>query len=67
MTGGLTPKGKTSRSRTRHRRSKNMKLTLPEYASCSRCKEKKPGHMACPHCGYYNGREYPEAVVIKSR
>ncbi|MDN5859883.1 MAG: 50S ribosomal protein L32 [Pseudonocardia sp.] len=55
-----------SRSRTRHRRSKNMKLTLPDYATCSRCKEMKPSHIACPYCGHYNGREYPEAIVFKS-
>lgn len=65
MSGGLVPKHKKSRARTRHRRSKNLRLTPPAMANCARCKQPVVPHHACPSCGYYKGREYPEAITIK--
>ncbi|HLL66048.1 MAG TPA: 50S ribosomal protein L32 [Micromonosporaceae bacterium] len=62
MTGGLTPKGKTSRSRTRSRKAQWFKIEAPKSSACERCKSPRLSHTACPTCGFYNGREYPQAV-----
>jgi len=62
MPGGLTPKGKMSRSRTRSRRAQ-WKTAAPTLTKCPRCKEAQLPHTACPSCGWYAGREYPEAVT----
>jgi large subunit ribosomal protein L32 len=62
VAGGQTPKGKTSRSRTRSRRSANTRAVSPTITQCTRCGESTLPHTACPHCGWYRGREYPEAV-----
>jgi large subunit ribosomal protein L32 len=61
MSGGQTPKRKTSRSRTRSRRAqwKTSALTL---TTCPRCKNPRLPHTVCPTCGTYKGREYPEAI-----
>jgi large subunit ribosomal protein L32 len=64
LSGGLVPKHKTSRARTRHRRSKNIKLTPPALAACPRCKQPTLQHHACATCGFYRGREYPEAITL---
>ncbi len=50
------PKRKTSRSNTRHRRSQ-WKASLPSLAPCSRCRQPKLTHVACPTCGYYHDRQ----------
>jgi len=49
------PKRKMSRSNTRSRRSQ-WKTTAAPLVSCSRCREPKLAHLACPTCGTYNGR-----------
>jgi large subunit ribosomal protein L32 len=61
MTGGLTPKWKKSRSRTRSRRAQ-WKAKAPTLAACPRCREPHLPHTACPNCGWYKGREYVEAT-----
>jgi large subunit ribosomal protein L32 len=48
-----------SRSNTRSRRSQ-WKAALPTFATCSRCKNAKLPHVACPTCGYYNDRRVVE-------
>lgn len=55
------PKRKMSRSNTRARRSQ-WKTTAANLSTCSRCQADKLSHVACPTCGYYNGRHYPEAM-----
>jgi large subunit ribosomal protein L32 len=52
------PKRKTSRSNTRSRRSM-WKATAPTLSPCPNpaCRELKPPHQACTHCGQYAGRQ----------
>jgi len=49
------PKRKTSRSNTRSRRSQ-WKATAAPLVACSRCREPRLPHQACPNCGTYNDR-----------
>jgi large subunit ribosomal protein L32 len=55
-TAVAVPKRKMSRSNTRSRRA-NWKTTAAPLAPCSRCREPKLAHVACPTCGTYNGRD----------
>ena len=50
------PKRRHSRTRGRKRRT-HYKLTPPSLGECPQCREQKPPHHVCPHCGYYKGRE----------
>jgi large subunit ribosomal protein L32 len=50
------PKRKLSRSNTRHRRA-NWKALRATTAPCSRCRQPKLPHVACPTCGTYDGRQ----------
>lgn len=54
------PKYKTSKSRSRRRRSINMKLAAPNLIECSTCGNKVLPHRVCPKCGYYKGRQVLE-------
>jgi large subunit ribosomal protein L32 len=45
-----------SRSNTHARRSQ-WKAVAPPVSTCSRCKQAKLPHVACPTCGTYNGRQ----------
>ncbi|MDQ1629883.1 MAG: large subunit ribosomal protein [Actinomycetota bacterium] len=49
------PKRKMSRSNTRSRRAQ-WKTTAAPLVACSRCREPKMAHQACPSCGTYNDR-----------
>jgi large subunit ribosomal protein L32 len=60
MSGGLSPKKKMSRSRTRSRRAANSKLLAPTYARCPHCSQPKQPHLVCGNCGWYQGREAVE-------
>ncbi|MGB6162752.1 MAG: 50S ribosomal protein L32 [Pseudonocardiaceae bacterium] len=52
------PKRRMSRSNTHSRRAQ-WKTTAPALAACSNraCRQPKPSHMVCPHCGKYDGRQ----------
>jgi len=52
------PKRRMSRSNTRSRRAQ-WKTSAPNLVPCSNraCRQPKPPHLACPHCGTYNGRQ----------
>jgi large subunit ribosomal protein L32 len=52
------PKRRMSRSNTHSRRSQ-WKATAPTLAACSNraCRQPKPPHTVCPHCGKYDGRQ----------
>lgn len=50
------PKRRHSKAR-RNRRRAHDHLTSPSLAECPHCHEMKLPHQACPHCGYYRGRE----------
>lgn len=54
------PKRRHSRRRGRCRRTHD-KIKVVSLSLCPQCKQPKPGHKVCPHCGYYNGRQ----VVVK--
>ncbi len=53
------PKSRHSKQRTRTRRA-NWKLVAPNLTPCPNCSEFKLSHIACPACGYYNGRKVVE-------
>jgi large subunit ribosomal protein L32 len=48
-----------SRSNTRSRRAQ-WKAAPVAISTCSRCKQAKLPHAACPTCGYYNDRRVIE-------
>ncbi|MFH0871171.1 MAG: 50S ribosomal protein L32 [bacterium] len=55
------PKRRHSNSRSGKRRAHDA-LTIPNASACPQCHEPKLPHRACPHCGYYRGRQ-----VVKSK
>jgi large subunit ribosomal protein L32 len=50
------PKRRHSKARRDRRRAHDF-LDMQALAECPHCHEKKLPHQACPHCGYYRGRE----------
>lgn len=50
------PKSKTSKSKSKMRRGAN-RWSAPSLQSCPECGQAVPGHIACPHCGFYRGRQ----------
>lgn len=53
------PKRRHSHSRTHMRRAHDF-LTSPALSVCPNCREMKQPHRACPHCGFYKGRQVVE-------
>jgi large subunit ribosomal protein L32 len=50
------PKRKSSKMRSRIRRAAN-RWHAPQLGTCSQCGTRVLGHIACPSCGYYRGRQ----------
>jgi large subunit ribosomal protein L32 len=50
------PKRRHSKRRTSTRRAHDH-LAPPAFTECPNCHEMKQPHNACPHCGFYKGRE----------
>jgi large subunit ribosomal protein L32 len=50
------PKKRTSKARRDSRRAHDA-LSAPNLVACTQCKELKPAHVVCPHCGSYAGRQ----------
>ena len=50
------PKRRHSKTRGRTRRT-HYTLQAPSRSVCPQCREAKPPHRVCPHCGFYKGRE----------
>lgn len=50
------PKKRTAKATRNMRRSHHAKGLL-HLRACQRCKQPVPGHMACPNCGTYQGRD----------
>lgn len=48
---------KTSKSKTRMRKSANMKLKKVNAVECPQCHSKRLPHRVCKNCGYYNGKD----------
>ena len=55
------PKRRHSKARRNRRRAHDY-LVLRALSECPHCHEMKLPHRACPHCGYYQGRE---VVLVK--
>jgi len=55
------PKRRHSKARRDRRRAHDF-LEASSLAECPHCHEKKMPHQACPHCGYYRGRE---VILVK--
>jgi len=53
------PKRRHSKRRTATRRAHDA-LKPSARSECPHCHELKLPHRACPHCGYYKGREVVE-------
>ena len=53
------PKRRHSKSRTSKRRAHDALQTL-SLSICSQCHERIVPHRACPHCGFYRGRQVIE-------
>ena len=51
------PNPKRRHSHARKKRRAHDFLTPLSLAECPNCHEKKLPHNACPHCGFYKGRE----------
>jgi large subunit ribosomal protein L32 len=50
------PKRRQSKSRQKMRRGAT-RWKAPVLKSCPECGTTIPGHVACPSCGYYKGRQ----------
>ncbi|MEX1997328.1 MAG: 50S ribosomal protein L32 [Candidatus Andersenbacteria bacterium] len=50
------PKKRTSKASRNMRRSHHAKQ-LVRLATCARCHQLVPSHIACPQCGTYQGRD----------
>jgi len=50
------PKRKTSKMRLRTRKAAN-RWQAAQLNKCTQCGSTVPGHVACPSCGYYKGRQ----------
>ncbi|HEV2352169.1 MAG TPA: 50S ribosomal protein L32 [Terriglobia bacterium] len=50
------PKRRHSKARKNRRRAHDF-LATRQRVECPHCHETKLSHHACPHCGYYRGRE----------
>jgi large subunit ribosomal protein L32 len=35
----------------------------PKFQSCPECGAAKPGHIACPSCGFYDSRKVAKAEM----
>ncbi len=58
------PKKRKSKSKTRSRKSANMKLTLPGFQDCPKCGDVKQQHRVCPTCGEYRGEQVLEVFEV---
>ncbi|HUZ18856.1 MAG TPA: 50S ribosomal protein L32, partial [Spirochaetia bacterium] len=51
------PKYKSSKSRSRRRKTINMRLVAPNLIECGTCGNRIPPHRVCPKCGFYKGKQ----------
>ena len=50
------PKRRTSKSKKRLRRS-GQRWRASKFQSCAECGNAVPGHIVCPSCGFYKGKQ----------
>ena len=50
------PKRRTSKMKQKMRRGAN-RWRAPLLQKCPECDTRIPGHIACPSCGFYRGRQ----------
>lgn len=50
------PKQRHTKGR-RNRRRANIKIASKRMIACPKCSKATLGHKACPHCGFYKGKE----------
>ncbi len=60
------PKRKHSKTR-RDKRRTHYKLKKAVLSVCPECKQPKPPHRVCPHCGFYKGKKYVEIKEKKPK
>jgi len=51
-----TPKSRTSKMKRKQRQAAN-RWHAPIFQKCTECGSTTRGHIACPSCGYYRGRQ----------
>ncbi len=56
------PKRRKSKMQKRQRRAAN-RWHAPKLNKCGTCGSTVPGHVACPSCGTYNGRQVLDVDV----
>ncbi|MFZ4767836.1 MAG: 50S ribosomal protein L32 [Roseimicrobium sp.] len=56
------PKRRKSKSKQKMRRGANRWRAM-KLQTCSSCGTAKPGHIACPSCGYYGDRQVLDVQV----
>lgn len=56
------PKRRKSKSKQKMRQHAN-RWRAPQLQTCSSCGAAKPGHIACPSCGYYRDRQVLDIAV----
>jgi len=63
------PTKKTSKSRTRRRRTINMRKKKSAKSLCPQCKNPKIPHLTCSICGTYKGKQIiiPRAKTKKEK
>jgi len=60
------PKRKHSKTR-RDKGRTHQKLSAPAMSLCPSCKQPRPPHRVCPHCGEYKGKKYIEIKEKKPK
>lgn len=57
------PKRRKSKSKQKMRRGA-VRWKAPILNNCAECGTPVPGHVACPSCGYYAGRQVLDVAPV---
>jgi len=61
------PKQRHNKSRRDRRRGGQKKLEAQQVAKCSNCEKPSLLHHACPHCGFYKGKQVVKGTDLKTK